>query len=118
MNKIYTKNDGDILDLESALTMEGLVEDSIPDFLDWIKEYTPLIKEEVYITKGNVMNDAFNLTEDNRYPDDCTIVSVKLDNMQNPGKIIIPRFQIGARWMDDIVNNNIRREKEYKRKRE
>lgn len=115
MNKIYTKNDGDILDLGSALTMEGLIEDSIPDFLNWIKEHTPLIREDVYITKGIVMNTAFNLTGNNKYPDDCTIVSVKLDDMENSAKIILPRFEIGARWMDDIIENNLRKESKKRR---
>ena len=27
--------------LGSALTMEGLAEDSISEFIDWVKQYTP-----------------------------------------------------------------------------
>ena len=94
----------------SALTLEGLAEASIPDFFDWIKKLTPLKEETAYIIKGGVMNKTYGLTGTNAYPDDLTIVSVELDTMENYGKVILPRFEIGARWFDDIVDNNARRE--------
>ena len=43
--------------LGSALTMEGLTEDSIFEFIDWIKQYTPMKSETAYIIKGKTMND-------------------------------------------------------------
>lgn len=64
--------------LGSALTMEGLAEDSISEFIDWIKQYTPMKSETAYIIKGKTMNDVYMLTGNNKYPDDCTIVSIKL----------------------------------------
>ena len=97
-------------DLGSALTLEGLNEDSIGDFLDWIKKYTPMKNEIAYVIKGKTMNSVYGLTGDNSYPDDLTIVSVKLEDMEDSSKIIIPRFQIGAKWFDDIVANNQTRE--------
>ena len=89
-----------------------MAEDSIPDFLDWIKALTPLKNERVYIIKGVVMNALYNLTGDNAYPDDCTIVSVDLDDMKDWNAVVLPRFQIGGRWLDDVVDNNVMREKE------
>ena len=65
-------------------------------------------KEEVltYWFTGNVMNDKYHLTGDNRYPDDLTF-------------LVIPEFYncmykmlVGARWFDDIVQNNMEREME------
>ena len=100
----------EIENLGSALTIEGLAEESIPDFIEWVKELTPMINEDVYIIKGKTMNDVYNLTGNNAYPDDCTIVSIDLNDMENYGAVVIPRFQIGARWLDDIVDNNVRRE--------
>ena len=97
--------------LGSALTMEGLAEDSIPEFIDWVKQYTPMKSETAYIIKGKTMNDVYMLTGNNKYPDDCTIVSIKLEDMENSMAVVIPRFQIGARWFDDIVMNNAAREK-------
>ena len=97
--------------LGSALTMEGLAEESIPDFIEWIKEYTPMKSETAYIISGKTMNEVYCLTGDNAYPDDLTIVSIKLEDMEKPMAIIMPRFQIGARWFDDIVENNLRRER-------
>lgn len=97
--------------LGSALTIEGLSEESIPDFMDWVKKYTPMKKEIAYVIKGKTMNCIYNLTGNNAYPNDCTIVSIKLEDMKNSGAIVIPRFEIGGRWFDDIVNNNSMRDK-------
>lgn len=97
--------------LGSALTMEGLAEESISEFIDWVKHYTPMKSETAYIIKGKTMNDVYMLTGNNKYPDDCTIVSIKLEDMENSMAVVIPRFCIGARWFDDIVMNNAAREK-------
>ena len=100
------------LEDNSALTIEGLAEESIPDLIEWIKQYTPLVREDVYVTKGKTMNAVYHLTGNNAYTDDLTLVSIKLDDMEHYETIVIPRFQIGGRWFDDIVDNNARREME------
>ena len=97
-------------DLGSALTIEGLSEESIQDFIDWVKQYTPMKKEIAYVIKGKTMNRVYNLMGNNAYPNDCTIVSIKLEDMENSKAIIIPRFEIGGRWFDDIIDNNSMRE--------
>ena len=93
----------------SALTIEGLTLDSIKDFVGWIEEHTPLKRKDVYVTKGSLANAEWHLTGRNAYPDDLNLVSVKLDDMENFKKIVMTRFQIDGRWMDDIYDNNIRR---------
>ena len=100
------------LEDDSALTIEGLAEDSIPDFIEWIKKYTPLIRETAYVIKGDVMNMAYGLTGNNAYQSDINIVAVKLSDMENYNAVVLPRFGIGGRWFDDIVDNNARREGE------
>lgn len=97
--------------LGSALTIEGLAESSYQELLDWIKNITPLKAEKVYVIKGKDMNEICNLTGNNAYPDDTSIVSVNLDDIENPLSLAIPRFQIGARWLDDIIMNNAVRER-------
>jgi hypothetical protein len=53
------------------------------------------------------MNEQYGLTGNNAYPKHVNIVSViDIDQM----KVAIPRFSIGARWFDDIVDNNAHRE--------
>ena len=98
-------------DLGSALTIEGLAEESFGEFLEWIEKYTPLLSRTIYITKGSTMNNVYGLTGNNRYPSDCTIASVKLTDMENYSNIILPRFNIGGRWLDDIIANNLDRER-------
>lgn len=101
----------DMLYNDSALTIEGLSEDSIPDFIEWIEEKTPLKERKVYVISGEVMNKQYNLTENNAYPNNLTIVSVMSNDIKNIGAVTIPRFDVGARWFDDIVDNNLRRER-------
>lgn len=98
--------------LGSAITIEGLLADTIPDFIDWVKEYTDMVREDAYIIKGRTMNEVYGLTGDNAYGDDLTIVSIKLEDMENPAAITFQRFKIGARWFDDIVWNNEMREQD------
>lgn len=102
----------ELQNLGSALTIEGLSEDSIPDFVNWVKEHTPMKNEVAYVIKGKTMNYIYGLTGNNAYPDDLNIVLIKLEDMENSMAVVIPRFEIGARWFDDIVMNNAMRETE------
>ena len=95
----------------SALTVEGLAESSIGDFLDWVDGLAKLKVRRAYVTKGSLANREWGLTGDNAYADDLNIVSVKLDDMEDWKKIVMARFQVGGRWMDDIRDNNVRRER-------
>ena len=63
------------------------------------------------------MNINYGLTGSNKYKDDLTIVSIKNEDIKNLGAIIIPRFQVGGRWFDDIVNNNVCREQSKQQKK-
>ena len=94
----------------SALTMEGLSENNIINFLEWINEYTKTLDSlKVYIIKGSVMNELYELTECNLYNDELNIVCVKLSDMEDFNKIVLPKFEVKARWFDDIVDNNKKR---------
>lgn len=113
MNTITLTTKEELDTLGSALTIEGLAKESIQDFIDWVKQYTPMKSETAYIISGDTMNNVYCLTGSNAYPNDLTIVSIKLEDMENAMAVVIPRFQIGARWFDDIVDNNARREGTY-----
>jgi hypothetical protein len=97
---------------KSAFTIEGLAESSFGDLLDWIEQHTKMKTRRVFLTAGALANSEWGLHGDNAYSDDLNIVSVLLDDMEDWKKIVMPRFQIGARWMDDIRDNNVRREAE------
>lgn len=96
----------------SALTLEGLSESSFDEFLDWVKDIAGLKTRRIYVTKGRLANSEWLLTGDNAYQNDLNIVSVKLDDIEDRNKIVMARFQVGARWMDDIHDSNIIRERE------
>ena len=113
--KVTTKAQLDALYEDWSLTIEGFAPDekNLKELLDWVKELTPLKREDVYIIEGAVMNREYHLTGTNAYPDkNCTLACVKLADMENPNRVAIPRFQIGGRWFYDIVENNARREEE------
>ena len=82
----------------SAMTWEGLREE---DFQLALAECGT--QDAIgYVTKGKVMNQICHLTGSNAYPDDLNIFSV----MPSKGLAIL----VGARWMDDIVDNNAHRQ--------
>lgn len=67
---------------------------------------------EFYIWKGKLMNQIYMLTGSNAYPEDLTFVSIPLSMFKNIRKLAMLKLQLGARWLDDIVDNNARRELE------
>ena len=88
------------------------------DLEEWKKGYQELLdKEEIgtikeWITfKGKDMNETYNLTGRNAYPEDITFLAFSLDSL-NVGKLAIFKLKMQDRWFDDIVDNNRRREGE------
>ena len=47
------------------------------------------------------MNNLYNAD----YSDDLNIVCVDLNKLENFNKIVLRRFEVGARWLDDIISN-------------
>ncbi len=78
-----------------------------------MKHLTAFKREDFYIIEGRTMNREYNLTGTNAYPEkDCTLVCIKLTDLVKPLALTMPRFQVGGRWFDDVVDNNARREAE------
>ena len=97
----------------SALTFTGICPDdeSINGMVNWLKEYSEVSNPlPIYIISGKTMNNNYNLKGSNKYKDNLTLISVKNDDIKNLGAIIIPRFEVGGRWFNDIVDNNAMRE--------
>ncbi len=110
---VTTKDKLDELYKSSALTFTGVSEEteSLNQMIDWIKEKSEISNPiSIHIIKGEVMNDNYGLTGTNAYPKDLTLISIKLEDIKNVNAIVIPRFEVGGRWFDDIVNNNAMRE--------
>lgn len=105
IENVTTRNQLDKLYNNSAFTIEGLAENSIPDMIEWLEDNTEFTTENpiVYVTKGKVMNTEYALVGNKAYADDLTIVSV-IDI--NQLRIALKRFSVGGRWFDDVVDNN------------
>ena len=115
MNKIYVTTEKELNALynESALTFEGMDigDENLSGIVKWLESHNAMITNEepiFHVTKGRFMNEVYKLTGNNRYPDDLNILSIT-NIIQS--KIVIPRFEVGGRWFDDIVDNNAEREK-------
>lgn len=97
----------DDFEKKSVLTYEGLLlsDQSVADMEKSLRGFG-YDKEEllVYYTDGATLNSYYGLTGDNQYNNNLTIVFVP--DFYNP----IAKFVTGARWFDDIVANNRRRE--------
>lgn len=114
MEKIEVTTEKQLESLGSAFTIEGLAvdEDNLNDMFAWIEQYSAIKTKRVYITAGRTMNHIYNLAGMNKYPADVHIVSVDLNDLESPNKLILSRFEVGGRWLDDIIANNRAYEKE------
>lgn len=82
----------------SAMTWEGLREQ---DFGIALAE-CGAEGAKGYVVKGNIMNQICKLKGDNAYPNDLNIFAI--DKYRGLA------IWYGARWMDDVIDNNARRE--------
>lgn len=106
-----TQADLDDLYNTSAFTVEG----AGGDLNEWTEGINTLlkdneigeVKEFVYFT-GEDMNNKYNLTGSNAYPNDLTFLAFKHDGL-DVGKLAMFKLQFEARWFDDIVDNNANR---------
>ena len=117
--KIILADETKIRELEngSAFTWVGLsgLENDKETIVNCFKEEKVLADVETfefYIWKGKLMNQIYQLTSSNAYSEDLTFVSIPLSMFKNIRKLAILKLQLGARWLDDIVDNNARRELE------
>jgi len=94
----------------SALTLEGLDANDVDSLMDALEDICGVENRTAYIISGAAMNAAYKLTGNNAYPDDLTIVCVKLDDLKSIDRLITARFSFGGRWFDDVVENNAARE--------
>ena len=81
--KVTTKKQLDELYKDWALTIEGLApnEKNLKELLDWVRELTPLKREDVYTVEGSVMNRVYHLTGTNAYPRDIHFLAFPLDGL-------------------------------------
>ena len=109
--ELIEATDDDLVNLEkgSAFTFEGLMSDdkNLNDLVDFFNEKTNIkIPMKIYHATGEKVNNLYGLTGRNAYPNDLDIVLLPLDNWNELGDLPMIKIQIGARWFDDIVDNN------------
>lgn len=109
---VSTKEQLDALYNQSALTWEGMdtSEENLNDIKNWLDNHGAILENTeptFHIISGELINNTYRLSGTNAYPEDLGIVSVTNINQM---KITIPRFEVGGRWFDDIVDNNVMRE--------
>ena len=105
--KLKQERELDKLYETSCFTWEGMndTEENLAAIESAIRENGYTEEECVFYTyKGKLMNEAYELNGDNAYSEDLTFVSIP--NFYNP----IFKIEYGARWFNDIVDNNARRE--------
>lgn len=109
-----TKEDIQRLVDDSSITWEGLSadEESLSAMFAWVSKHTQVKRARVFVTSGELMNESYSLTGHNAYPQDLSIASVMSEDLENMAALAIPRLGCGGRWMDDIVDNHLRREQE------
>ena len=86
------------------------------DLEEWKTGYADMLSEknigsvkEWIVFKGADMNEEFGLTGENKYDAELTFLAFPLDGL-DVGKLAIFKLQMGDRWFDDVVDNNLSRE--------
>lgn len=108
--EITNENRQEIFDklyANSAMTVQGLKMEELDKYIEFFKEKCGLHDNiKIYHYLGKTYNDYYQTTGKNRYPAKLNNISIMLDDMDN---CMGCRFMI--RWFDDIVDNDLRREK-------
>ena len=86
---------------KSIFTWEGMSIDD--ENLKAIVKELKLKNPTFYTYSGRQMDSVYRLSGDNAYPSDLTFLSI--ENYYDP----MMKMRVGARWFDDIVDNNRRR---------
>ena len=86
---------------KSIFTWEGMSIDE--DNLKAIVKELKLKNPTFYVYSGRQMDGVYGLSGDNAYPSSLTFLSI--ENYYDP----MMKMRVGARWFDDIVDNNRRR---------
>lgn len=114
IEKIYVEDKETLNQLyeDWALTIEKMPLWKLPIYMDFLESRTTVYRKRVCIITGSIMNKTYGLTGENAYPDDIYLVSVLgRDVAQGEMGIVVDRSVVGARFFNDIVDNNSRREK-------
>ena len=117
MLTVNNKNACQTLHKGSALTFEGLAlsDDNVASLKGWVEQFTKFTNERLWVISGEQMNRWYRLTGDNAYPDDLNIVCIDLNDLKDPLALALPRLSVGGRWLDDVVDNNLARERRQRR---
>lgn len=97
------------LESGSAFTYEGMSidDENLEKVVDALKSVTSInTPVRFYHWSGKYMNDIYGLTGRNAYPEDLNFLSIDLDNWNNMNGLVEFKMSTGARWLDDIVDNN------------
>lgn len=87
----------------SAMTWEGLAESDFEIALQTCGNENA----KGYLIKGETMNKLCELTDNNAYPNDLNIFCI--DNYKGLA------MSYGARWLNDIIDNNARRQRQIEK---
>ena len=112
LKEVTTKSELSNLKNGSAFTIEG----AGGNLHEWCVGLNEILAKEnigqvktFYTFTGKFMNETYNLTGSNAYPDDFTFLCFTLDGL-DVGKLAMFKMRFNARWLDDIVDNNNARE--------
>ena len=108
-----TKQDIEALRNKSAFTfidIGGNLNEWMVGINDVLKQHSINQVSKFYTWNGKLMNDVYELT--NTYKDDITFLAFDITEipMDQIGKLSMLKLAIGARWLDDIVDNDLARE--------
>lgn len=111
-------NDSDFKKLKelydrAALVFLGCLVDEIDLYSDWIVEQgSEFINRQVYHLTGDTLNNFYKkmfpkavLLDTNSFNPNLNILIYDFNDITNSSNLILSRFQIGGRWLSDVIDN-------------
>ena len=110
-----TEQDIEALRNKSAFTFVGAggnLNDWMVGINDILKQHSINQVSKFYTWNGKLMNDMYELTQNNAYQDGITFLAFDISEipMDQIGKLSMLKLTMRARWLDDIVDNDLAHE--------
>lgn len=116
--KVKTKKHCEELRREWTLTFTNMTldEDSLDGLTEWVEQYTSYTNKVIYAITGDQINGWYKLSGNNAFSANQNFVCIKQHDLKDYNKIALTRFDVGGRWLKDIISDKLENQLNFKRK--
>ena len=114
--KVKTKKQCEELRKTWTLTFSGIPcdEDTLEGIVQWIEQYTAYTNKIVHVVSSDQINSWYKLSGREAFTANQNFICIKQFDLKDYNKIALTRFDVGGRWLKDIISDKL--ENQLKRK--